>query len=132
MLGNGDRAYPHSTQVIAAAKNDLIEVRECEPYVYVQNLLGDGHPQFGLARNSWLTGTASWCNSACASRKSQPNTLAMEDTYEARQTEPEGLRFEGDEAPRPRTSDRVVISPAPESGHNIAFTGGSDSISACG
>jgi cellobiose phosphorylase len=22
--------------------------------------LGDEHPQFGLARNSWLTGTASW------------------------------------------------------------------------
>lgn len=29
----------------------------------------------------------------CASRKPQPNTLAMEETFEARQPEPEGLRF---------------------------------------
>ncbi|HUI69521.1 MAG TPA: glycosyl hydrolase family 65 protein, partial [Spirochaetia bacterium] len=33
---------------------------ECEPWVYPQNILGDEHPQFGLARNSWLSGTASW------------------------------------------------------------------------
>jgi cellobiose phosphorylase len=28
--------------------------------VYPQNILGDEHPQFGLGRNSWLSGTASW------------------------------------------------------------------------
>ena len=41
-------------------KNDRIDEYECEPYVYPQNILGDEHPQFGLARNSWLSGTASW------------------------------------------------------------------------
>jgi cellobiose phosphorylase len=35
-------------------------VYEVEPYCYPQNILGDEHPQFGLARNSWLSGTASW------------------------------------------------------------------------
>jgi len=28
--------------------------------VYAQNILGDEHPQFGLGRNSWLSGTAAW------------------------------------------------------------------------
>ncbi|MBN1535389.1 MAG: hypothetical protein JW908_01565 [Anaerolineales bacterium] len=64
MLGNGDRAYQYYTQINPAARNDLIEIYECEPYVYAQNILGDEHPQFGLARNSWLTGTASWCYQA--------------------------------------------------------------------
>jgi len=59
-LGRGDRAYQYYRQINPAAKNDAIETFECEPYVYPQNILGDEHPQFGLARNSWLTGTASW------------------------------------------------------------------------
>ena len=59
-LGRGDRAYQYYRQINPAAKNDAIETFECEPYVYPQNILGDEHPQFGLARNSWLTGTTSW------------------------------------------------------------------------
>lgn len=64
ILGNGERAYEYCAQINPVAKNDRIEVYECEPYVYAQNILGDEHPQFGLARNSWLTGTASWCYQA--------------------------------------------------------------------
>lgn len=60
MLGNGDRAYEYYNQINPAAKNDIIDEYECEPYVYAQNILSDEHPQFGLGRNSWLTGTASW------------------------------------------------------------------------
>ncbi len=60
MLGNGDRAYEYYSQINPAGKNDIIEVYESEPYVYPQNILADEHPQFGLARNSWLSGTASW------------------------------------------------------------------------
>jgi cellobiose phosphorylase len=60
LLGNGERAYQYYVQINPGAKNDQIEIYECEPYVYAQNILGDEHPQFGLARNSWLTGTASW------------------------------------------------------------------------
>ena len=31
-----------------------------EPYTYPQNICGPTHPSFGMARNAWLTGTASW------------------------------------------------------------------------
>lgn len=60
LLGNGERAYQYYAQINPAAKNDIIDIYECEPYVYAQNILSDEHPQFGLARNSWLSGTASW------------------------------------------------------------------------
>ncbi len=59
-LGRGERAYQYYQQINPAKKNDVTDEFECEPYVYPQNILGDEHPQFGLARNSWLTGTASW------------------------------------------------------------------------
>ncbi|HEY9122317.1 MAG TPA: glycosyl hydrolase family 65 protein, partial [Brevefilum sp.] len=59
-LGSGDRSYQYYCQINPAGMNDRIDEFECEPYVYPQNILGDEHPQFGLARNSWLTGTASW------------------------------------------------------------------------
>jgi cellobiose phosphorylase len=60
MMGNGDRAFEYYNQINPAAQNKRIDEFECEPYVYPQNILGDEHPQFGLARNSWLSGTASW------------------------------------------------------------------------
>ncbi len=64
ILGNGERAFEYYAHINPFARNDAIEVYECEPYVYAQNILGEEHPQFGLARNSWLTGTASWCYQA--------------------------------------------------------------------
>ena len=64
IVGNGDRAYEYYSQVNPVAKNDCIDEFECEPYVYPQNILSDEHPQFGLARNSWLSGTASWAYQA--------------------------------------------------------------------
>jgi cellobiose phosphorylase len=60
ILGNGDRAYEYYSQINPAQKNEIIDEFECEPYVYPQNVLGDEHPQFGLGRNSWLSGTAAW------------------------------------------------------------------------
>lgn len=60
MQGNGDRAFQYYCQINPASKNDSIESYEIEPYCYAQNILGDEHPQFGLGRNSWLSGTASW------------------------------------------------------------------------
>lgn len=64
LLGRGDRAYEYYRQINPASRNNLMEVYECEPYVYPQNILGNEHPQFGLARNSWLSGTASWAYQA--------------------------------------------------------------------
>jgi cellobiose phosphorylase len=64
MLGRGERAFQYYAQINPAAKNDKIDEFQCEPYVYPQNILGDEHPEFGSARNSWLTGTASWAYQA--------------------------------------------------------------------
>jgi len=64
VLGNGDRAYEYYAQINPVGKNESIEIYECEPFVYAQNILGDEHPQFGLGRNSWLSGTATWCYQA--------------------------------------------------------------------
>ncbi len=60
LLGNGDRAVQYYNQINPAAKNDIIDRYELDPYCYPQNILGDEHPQFGLARNHWLSGTSSW------------------------------------------------------------------------
>jgi cellobiose phosphorylase len=60
LLGNGDRAFQYYNQINPASQNGHIDRFECEPYCYPQNILGDEHPQFGLARNSWLSGTSSW------------------------------------------------------------------------
>jgi cellobiose phosphorylase len=60
ILGDGDQAFAYYNKINPVAKNDMMEIYESEPYAYPQNILGNEHPQFGLARNSWLTGTASW------------------------------------------------------------------------
>ncbi len=60
ILGNGDQAYQYYSQTNPVNKNEIIDTYEMEPYVYCQNVLSDEHPQFGLARNSWLSGTSSW------------------------------------------------------------------------
>lgn len=58
--GNGDRAFQYYSQINPACKNDDLDAFESEPYCYPQNILGDEHPQFGLARNAWLSGTSAW------------------------------------------------------------------------
>jgi cellobiose phosphorylase len=83
IVGNGERAFEYYRQINPAAKNDVIDEYECEPYVYAQNLLGDEHPQFGLARNSWLTGTASWAYQA-----GTQYILGIRPTYEGLQISP--------------------------------------------
>ena len=60
IVGIGDRAFEYYNQINPASKNDKLDTFESEPYCYPQNILGDEHPQFGLARNAWLSGTASW------------------------------------------------------------------------
>jgi cellobiose phosphorylase len=60
MRGNGDRAFEYYNQINPAQKNDILDIFESEPYCYPQNILGNEHPQFGMGRNAWLSGTASW------------------------------------------------------------------------
>ncbi len=60
MMGNGDMAYKYYEQILPAKRNNDADLLEVEPYVYCQNILGKEHPQFGIGRNSWLTGTSAW------------------------------------------------------------------------
>jgi len=60
MTGNGDKAFEYYKQILPAKRNEDADHFEVEPYVYPQNILGKEHPQFGIGRNSWLTGTAAW------------------------------------------------------------------------
>lgn len=61
MLGRGDRAYELYRAFLPAAKNDGADLYSMEPYAYAQFITGPEHPHhFGRARNSWLTGTATW------------------------------------------------------------------------
>ena len=59
MLGRGDDAYLHYRRILPLARTDA-DLFRAEPYVYSQNICGPAHPQFGMARNAWLTGTAAW------------------------------------------------------------------------
>jgi cellobiose phosphorylase len=59
MLGDGDEAYKYYRQILPLARTDS-DVYKVEPYTYPQNICGPAHPSFGMARNAWLTGTASW------------------------------------------------------------------------
>jgi len=59
MLGRGDDALRHHRRILPLAQADA-DLYRAEPYVYSQNICGPAHPQFGMARNAWLTGTAAW------------------------------------------------------------------------
>jgi cellobiose phosphorylase len=83
MMGNGDRAFQYYNQMNPAAKNTQIDVYEIEPYAYAQNILADEHPQAGLGRNSWLSGTAAW-----AYRAATQHILGIMPTYQGLRIDP--------------------------------------------
>lgn len=83
IVGNGDRAYQYYNQINPAFKNTCIDEFEAEPYCYPQNMLGDEHPQFGLGRNSWLSGTSSWTYQA-ATR----NILGIQPSFKGLSVDP--------------------------------------------
>ena len=41
-------------------QNDMIEIREAEPYSYCQFVMGKDHTAFGRARHPFMTGTGGW------------------------------------------------------------------------
>ncbi|MFZ3151622.1 MAG: glycosyl transferase [Anaerolineaceae bacterium] len=59
-IGRGDRAYEYYRCINPSARENQSEVHRCEPYVYAQMIAGKDAPTHGEAKNSWLTGTASW------------------------------------------------------------------------
>jgi len=59
-LGHGDRAFEVYRRTAPAYIEDISEIHRTEPYVYSQMIAGRDAPDFGEAKNSWLTGTAAW------------------------------------------------------------------------
>ncbi|MGD9812944.1 MAG: glycosyl transferase [Bacilli bacterium] len=58
--GFNDAAYDLYKRFSPAYLEDVSEIHETEPYVYSQTIAGRSSVKFGRAKNSWLTGTASW------------------------------------------------------------------------
>lgn len=59
-IGRGNRAWQVYTRTCPAFIEDISEIHRTEPYVYSQMIAGKDAPNFGEAKNSWLTGTAAW------------------------------------------------------------------------
>ncbi len=59
-LGRGDRAMKFYDALLPYNQNDMIEIREAEPYSYCQFIMGKDHTAFGRARHPWLTGSGGW------------------------------------------------------------------------
>jgi cellobiose phosphorylase len=81
MLGHGERAVQIIDR-INPLKQDT-KIYECQPDVFVQNMASDEHPQFGLARNPWLSGTVSWVNQATTK-----NILGIRPTFQGLMIDP--------------------------------------------
>ncbi len=58
---DGERAFAYYRSLLPSTMNDRADHRRCEPYVYTQFVTGKDDPQFGVAHNPWVTGTAGWC-----------------------------------------------------------------------
>ena len=59
-LGRGNEAFDIYRRICPAYLEDKSEIHETEPYVYSQMVTGRASGNPGHAKNSWLTGTASW------------------------------------------------------------------------
>lgn len=59
-IGRGDLAFESYKRICPAYLEDVSDIHKTEPYVYSQMIAGKDAKNFGQAKNSWLTGTASW------------------------------------------------------------------------
>jgi len=60
ILGDGQAAFDYYKRTNPSARVAISDVHRCEPYVYAQTIAGRDAATFGEAKNSWLTGAASW------------------------------------------------------------------------
>jgi cellobiose phosphorylase len=61
LTGNGDRAFDYYKRITPSYLEEISDLHRTEPYVYSQMVAGKDAFRPGEAKNSWLTGTASWC-----------------------------------------------------------------------
>jgi cellobiose phosphorylase len=60
MVGDGRQALDYYLKINPSVREEISDLHRTEPYVYAQTIAGKDAPSFGEAKNSWLTGTASW------------------------------------------------------------------------
>jgi cellobiose phosphorylase len=60
VVARGDHAWEYYKQIAPAYREEQSELHKMEPYVYAQMIAGKDASRHGEAKNSWLTGTASW------------------------------------------------------------------------
>lgn len=59
-LGRGTRAMKFYDALCPYNQNDIIEIRQSEPYSYCQFIIGKDHTAFGRARHPFMTGSGGW------------------------------------------------------------------------
>jgi cellobiose phosphorylase len=60
VIGNNERAFDIYKRNCPAYLEEVSEIHKTEPYCYSQTIAGRDAKNYGEAKNSWLTGTASW------------------------------------------------------------------------
>lgn len=60
VLGRGDRAMKFYNALCPYYQNNMIEIRQSEPYSYCQFVVGRDHTAFGWARHPFMTGSGGW------------------------------------------------------------------------
>ena len=60
LVGNGNAAWDYFRKICPPYLEDISDLHRTEPYVYSQMIAGKDAFKPGEAKNSWLTGTASW------------------------------------------------------------------------
>ena len=60
MLGRGSRAMKFYDALLPENQNDMMEIRQAEPYTYCQFIMGKDHTAFGRARHPFMTGSSGW------------------------------------------------------------------------
>lgn len=81
-VGHGDRAFDYFLRINPSRREEISDLHRCEPYVYAQMIAGTEAFKPGEAKNSWLTGTATW------------NYVAITQWILGIRPEYEGLRIE--------------------------------------
>ena len=109
-LGRGSLAMKFYDSILPCNQNDMIEIREAEPYSYCQFIMGKDHTAHGRARHPWLTGTASWFYVAVTK-----HILGIQPTYDGLLIDPcipsDWDKFQVTRKWRGATYDIKVINP---------------------
>ncbi|MFA5676644.1 MAG: hypothetical protein WDA65_09020, partial [Christensenellales bacterium] len=82
-LGDGETAFDIYRRSLPTYLEEDSRTHRTEPYVYSQMIAGRSAPRYGEAKNSWLTGTASWMMAAASQA-----ILGIKPDYDGLRIEP--------------------------------------------